>query len=531
MKTGYIKTIVLLVLLSIYNLCFWQQNLGINLLVFTLFTLVGIFVLNPFALLQRTVQVAAAGCVFMSVTATVFNSNASVVGAIVSFLVLVGFSMFGGSRFVPVAFWAGVANLTVAPWLQMRSITFAKLSPASKQKLGRWWRLVIFPILVVLVFYGIFYAANPQFAQLNDRFWNTFFDTLWRLIANFSWGHFFFLLLGLFILSGTLFHWPFGRLYDWEAQQAETTTYQPNEKNLLRLMGLNEYSDEAKAGLMMLVLVNLLLLVVNSIDIKTQWLEFEFREGMNLSQMVHEGTGLLIFSILLSIGILLYLFRGNINYLPQGRHLRTLAYLWIVQNGILCLSVGVRNYHYIQNFGLAYKRIGVVFFLALTLFGLVSLTFKIAQKRSAFYLIRLNAWAVYFTMLSIACCNWDLLIARHNLNFLETHGEAPVIPSGRAADDIYDHIDYTFLMRLSDKSLQAFLEHPSFFKVADSTSVRMLYKAQFDWRVRQFLERKQQEGTLSWNYAEQLTQQALQKGYTLSAPPNSDNPFTLHYDE
>ncbi|RZK95922.1 MAG: DUF4173 domain-containing protein, partial [Hymenobacter sp.] len=78
-------------------------------------------------------------------------------------------------------------------------------------------------------------------------------------------------------------------------------------------------------------------------------------------------------------------------------------------------SVGLRNYYYIEATELAYKRIGVYGFLLLTLFGLGTVLLKIWQRRSAFSLVRLNSWAAYALLLGLAAGNWEIWIARYNL--------------------------------------------------------------------------------------------------------------------
>ena len=123
-----------------------------------------------------------------------------------------------------------------------------------------------------------------------------------------------------------------------------------------------------------------------------------------------------------------------------------MAYGWISQNGLLAISVGIRNYHYIDYHGLAYKRIGVIFFLALTLFGLGSLFVKIANKKSGYFLWRTNAWAVYGVMVLLALFNWDGIITKHNLNH-----------------NTDKDIDIPFLLTLSDKVLPELHEHREVF--------------------------------------------------------------------
>jgi hypothetical protein len=232
---------------------------------------------------------------------------------------------------------------------------------------------------------------------------------------------------------------------------------------------------------------------------------------------VHKGTYLLIFSILLSMGILLYLFRGNQNFNEYNRWLRYGAYAWIFQNAVMSISVGIRVYHYIHNYGLAYKRIGVCLFLGLVVFGLITLTYKITRKRSGFFLWRINAWAVYTMLLLMSWVNWDLLITRHNSS--HKFQQEPIVSYNHASrastittPKYKDNIDVAFLLSLSDKSLQALINKPEF--INDSVYVgRITSKQYFENRIAWFRERKATESWLSWNLAEANTLRELDKYY------------------
>ena len=102
------------------------------------------------------------------------------------------------------------------------------------------------------------------------------------------------------------------------------------------------------------------MLTVNIIDIDWVWLNFEYEGEINLTQFVHEGTYLLILSILISMGIILYFFRKNLNFYPGKQKLQIITYIWIAQNAVLAVSVAARNKHYTHHSGHANTRIAVV---------------------------------------------------------------------------------------------------------------------------------------------------------------------------
>lgn len=261
----------------------------------------------------------------------------------------------------------------------------------------------------------------------------------------------------------------------------------PNVQVFPLSLGLKK---ELQGAVFLMALINLMLLIVNVIDINYVWLFFKYNPSINLKHFVHEGTYLLILSILLSIGIMLYYFRQNLNFHPNRNTLKTLAYIWITQNVILLISVVIKNYHYIHYFGLAYKRIGVLIFLILVLIGLYTLYVKIGKLKSAYYLFRINTWAVYIVVTLASLINWDFMIAQHNINH-----------------PLKDNMETSFLLTLSDKILpeidkrQEILNQSLELNTYISFGV-MSYQEVYEKRVNDFLNRKKTTSWLSWNWEE-----------------------------
>jgi hypothetical protein len=207
---------------------------------------------------------------------------------------------------------------------------------------------------------------------------------------------------------------------------------------------------------------------------------------------------MLILSILLSMVILLYYFRGNLNFYRHSKWLRIAAYLWIFQNGILLISVALRNYHYIHRYGLAYKRIGVILFLALSLFGLLAFFIKIKERKSAWYLYRVNGWGLFGLLILNSLINWDVLIANYNLN--------------RGSN-----VDTQFLLGLSGKTLHILHQHKNIFSNSTPEQEGQSWNYQslteldkLSLRIAQFKTRWEEKSWLSWNWAEYRAYQRLQ---------------------
>ncbi len=482
---------------ALYNVFFWQESLGLNLPLFSLLTMGLILVLNPAALLQKNVWMTALGTLLTGFLVVFYHSGTAKVVHIASFFLFAGFVHQPQVRSVLHALRQLLDNyLHLGTSLREEWSRIWQLQPGYIKVLN-YLKLVGIPLAVFTLFYLLFSLANPRFAQMSEDF----FGWIGAWFEDLSFGRFFFLLSGFVIGVGLIYNRNSATIRRWANQKNDTLFRQRKaHKGTFSFLGLrNEY----RTGLLLIAMVNLLLLLNNVIDMEWIWFNFELAPDMTLRQWVHEGTYLLITSILLAMGIMLYFFRGNQHfYRPKGL-LHRLSYVWIAQNVILVISVALRNYHYIAYHGLAYKRIGVFFFLALTLFGLWTIFLKIRDTRSSFFLFRTNGWAVYGMALLLCGFNWDLLITRYNLT-----------------TDYSGNLDTQFLLRMSDKTLPTLLqyypqtEQKIRQKMAGSAAEERErtvshYRNQLLDRVEQFQLTRTDRSWLSWNWPAVRTRQYL----------------------
>jgi len=263
--------------------------------------------------------------------------------------------------------------------------------------------------------------------------------------------------------------------------------------------GILALKHEYTIGLVSLVLLNLLLLFINAIDIHYLWFHFSYTPDVNLTTMIHEGTELLILSLVLAMIVLLFFFRGNINFYTRNKWLKAGAYLWLLQNAVLVVSVLIRDYYYIKLMGLAYKRIGVLFFLLLVLVGLVTVLVKIVCKKTTYYLLRVNAWAAIFLLAVASTVDWDMTIARYN-----------IAHSDKAPLDLY------FLTSLSDRTLPLLEQNLPLLRQREkelnqhgeylgrcAACVESIIKNRQDY----YMEQQSKLSWLSWNNADNRTMQ------------------------
>ena len=398
------------------DLLFWNTFPGLNIALFA----VGLSAL----LIARTARrdmtgraVAVLGALLMCAVMMVVHG--SVLAMLTTLLLLAVFSAFmlePALRSTLSATGQVIYNFASVPLAFFEGIGAAVPERGASRRGLRWLKISMLPVVVLFVYYWIYRFANPKFEEMTAGFMGRLADLLERFFTGIFTAHTVFILAIAFACGGLLFKLAPGFVADAEAKLADALVrVRRRRPHWMSPLSLNALERERRMGIVLLIMVNALLLVVNVIDIDWVWFGFTVEEGFSLKQFVHQGTWLLVISILLSMAILLYLFRRNLNFHPRTVWLKRLALLWVAQNVVLGISVCLRNAHYIGFHGLAYKRIGVIVFLVLVLIGLASLAWKIHAKRSTFFLVRVNGWAVLAMFTLLSCFNWDTIIVKYNL--------------------------------------------------------------------------------------------------------------------
>ncbi len=524
MKPSSVKLIVVLAGALLYNIIFWQEKFALNAVIFDGFILAGLCYLYPPKRRQSSIRWLMAAHGITILTVILHNTLLTKLAFSVTLMLVVAYVQFT-HRSVGYAAASGISNYLMA------IPSFIQLMRSSRSN-GMPWirnirniRILVMPLLIFCAFLILYTISNSMFqlwtqklANLLGRYFSTMID--WINIDRLS-----FLLSGLFITAGLLIKSNIERFSKEDTSHVDVLQRQKNNWaswkasfrfDLLKLFmgrfanGLLALKKENLTGIISLLFLNGLLLIVNIIDIRYVWFGFSFTPQQNLSAYVHEGAGMLIFSIVVAMLVLLFFFRGNLNFYKKNKLLKQLAYAWIFQNSILVISVLLRDYYYIQHYGLAYKRIGVLVFLLLVVFGLMSVWIKISRLRSVYYLLKVNAGFAVAVLVLASCIHWDETIARYNLARRNT------IP-----------LDLHFLVSLSDKALPLIEENIDLLKNNTSASrqddLLDYYRGNattyqiFEERKKAFLTQQKNVSWLSWNYADAVTYRALSKPMSLQA--------------
>ncbi len=482
----------------LFNIIFWKESLGLNIAIFHLFLLNGMFWFFRGKIKNsQPALFTLAGSTLAAILLLIHGTTLAKFSYIFSTLFFIAYLHQPKLRSFIFAGPSAITNFVLFPKQLFEEVNFLK-NEADQRQSNKFWRIVklsLLPLLFLFIFYWIFKFANPVFDKLSDDFFSAINDWIVKVFGEISFARVWLFILGFILLGWACFNAGFNQFAKSESgfndqiirRRFPRRTLHPYQQRKVRplKMGLK---NEHITGIILVVMLNILLLIVNIIDISWVWIGFEYTDEENLSQFVHEGTYLLILSILLSMGIMLFFYRRNQNFYPKSTLLKPLTYAWIGQNIVLTLSVAMRNYHYINYYGLAYKRLALIGFLAMVLFGLVTLFLKIKDKKSGYFLFRLNSWGIYFIIIAFTFFNWDKIIINYNLN---KESNVPV--------------DTYFLLKLSDKTLPVLHKNQHILDKADDQirDSRNYYpdtfREYYEKRVHEFMIEKADETIMSWN--------------------------------
>lgn len=509
------ENVLFIIGIILYNIFFWKEQMGLNTLFFSIFIIGSSFYLNPESRHSTIARLTALGTLFTSVMVVVFNSQLSKNVHLLSLVVMIGFIQQRELRFLWYGFLLTIISILSVPrkaFLKISSITLGNRKTLGR--VGQSVRLAIVPMFVVGIFFAFYLVSNQGFAEVTGQNLGSLFD--W--FSGFQWSispqRFFFFIGSIFVIGGFFWQTQSERLVNVQkthqddiVRKRKATTNNPliiknssprNSGKLLsdvndqynasfhkKSISIIALKNEYRSGLIMLFSLNVLTFLVNITDIQNIWLGYAQTNASSLWQDVHHGTYVLILTIFMAMGVLLYFFRKNLNFYKNNKWLKIMAVAWMAQNMFLALSVVLRNIKYVNHFGLTYKRIGVFIFIALVLYGLGTMIFKINHKKTAYYLFQHNAWTMYIALVLLTTVNWDVLITSYNLK------------SSTQPDKHY------MIKSLSDKNLSILYKNNHLF--VEESNARYNYESLLGQKKRNFSFRKNGQSWLSWNLADHNT--------------------------
>lgn len=424
---------ILIASVAAYSYLFYQQNLGINFLVFTISVIVLLFFRNVKVYQSKSWIVAAIGSLLSAFCIAYYGNGLSFIANIISLCVLSAFSIDPKTSILTSFFFSLYSIGASYIFMILDTIDRGqkkKITTESKP-ISVKLMLYIVPLFIALIFFFMYKASNPLFDNLTKKINLDFISAGWI----------FFTLGGFCLMYGFFYHKSIQVIANKDQLASNSLSIESTEGNSFFTNFLS-MDNEKLSGIILLLLLNTLLLTVNILDINFLWFDGALPKDLSYSAFVHQGTGALITSIIIAILIILYYFRGGLNFYKGNRSLKLLAGLWIMQNAFMIISTAYRNNLYINEYSLTYKRIGVYIWLLLVLIGLMTTFVKILKAKSNWYLFRTNGWLFYCVLLFSCFINWDVIVTNFNIN---------------RAEQKHKPLDASYLVSLSERNIPQLL--------------------------------------------------------------------------
>lgn len=397
------KKLLLFIGALLFSTLFYGKSIGLNLFLFSLVTMVVLFANNKEDFKSKKTLLYSS--IYLAIGLAVFfhDSLLSIIANFVAFFTLIGLlSEHKSSIYVN---WLNGFYTTIAGWFH-RNFSLNEITQAAEPKRDidyvHWAKLIFVPAVIVILFILLYQNGNPVFSDLIDKIDFSFINLQWLLLAG----------LGYYLLSNI--HKPI------EVEPATELDLQTGNT----LVKTNKFSipklkQENQLGTILISLLNILIIIFLITDITFILTNMDIRASLFSSQ-VHSGINALIASIVIAIIILLYVFRGDLNFYKDNITLKRLAFTWIILNVMLVLTIAIKNGQYIYYFGLTYKRIGVMVYLTLAVTGLITTLIKIDKIKNVWYLFRFNAKAAFVVLIVASTVNWDYHITNYNFNYAQS---------------------------------------------------------------------------------------------------------------
>lgn len=424
MKT---QTYIILILSAIFSLLFYNQGIGINIIIYTI-TISAVYAYYKPELLKSISWLSVTTSLIISAFFNVYHhTDMAMLAFVISYIIQGGLytlpklsgitATINGLFTILIGFLNTLINKVTASPNDDKEVS--RSNYYFKSRIGK----TLIVTAVTLCFFGVYYAVSAGFRQMLDNLDVSFI----------SWGFIGFMLLGAIIITGPLKGYFFNNnLVEFE--EAHPDGLVRKRHSMRNYNFFSKFKQEYSIGVLLLGILCGLLVLVNASDLYYLFIADAYPESVSRSAVVHEGVNALILSIVMAISVILYFFRGNINFYSNNKLLINLAYTWIWLNALLAITLVFKNSQYVVEYGLTYKRIGVYVYDLLAMIGLYTTYLKISKKTTIWKLLKLNSTAAYFTVVAMCFINWDVVITKYNLNYA-------------------NHKDMSYLMKLSPNNL------------------------------------------------------------------------------
>jgi hypothetical protein len=277
---------------------------------------------------------------------------------------------------------------------------------------GFRWVPVVAPIAVVVVFAGLFSAANPVVEDWTTALWSTLAgsgDSFTPLRA---------LLWAASALVAALLLEPVLREPAWNERLGPGHALEATDA----VPGAMAQATARNV----LVAANVLFLVFNALDATYLWAG-QLPPGIGYTEYAHRGATWLTISLAVSTVVLGLLFRGPMSFAAGARRVRILGYAWAAQNLVLGAATLRRLTLYVDHSGLT--KLLLLGFLGslLVCSGLCLIVIKLARRRTGLWLVRRQLDALAIALVVFAVTPTEAIAGWFNAGRIEGSQYRPLL--------------------------------------------------------------------------------------------------------
>lgn len=466
---------IILLAAASFSALFYKQYIALNLLVFVVILLLLLLYLNKQLFKNIAILSCSLFALSSAIACAIHGSTFSALMCCISLLVLAGTAANPSNSILANGFHTLYSYASVGIFMLID--LFHKPNNDDEKQTQYVWKkliLLISACIISLLFFILYRDSNIMFKWFSDQIcWN------WISI-----GFIGFVLLG-FVLSYVFFKQrTITKLQQYDLEKGDIII-DGNEDFFNRFISIPSELFIASA---LFIMLNVLTGFVNISDILYTWSSKALPEGVTYSEYIHNGISSLIVSIIIAILIIVYIFRGAINFSKNNKSIKVLATIWLLQNIFLLISTLLRNKMYVEQYSLTEKRIGVFIYLALCIPGLLLCIYKISTNKNTIFLFRKTTWAILGMLSIFSLPDWNTCISRFNIN--------------RSEKKSHFYIDPNYLDKMNYNNLAVLWNY--YQKLPDQDFRKALLKTSIDKKMMQVLDKEYSKDFRSHTYKQHV---------------------------
>jgi Domain of unknown function (DUF4173) len=399
-----VKLALVLGLTALADWLFYDQRIGISLVLFAGALVAGSLLANRHAFDRRR-TLTAATVLLLAVIPAIEDLNFFSVAFVVAGVV-VGTALLthpdlsrltNGLRAFRDLFLTG-------PFRLIGDLTRMTNIKALSTGLTHW----LVPLVFGAIFIWLFASANPLIAN-----WIRMLDVR-EASARINIARTLFWALVLSMV------WPFLHVR-WRLRKARSPAALPDTTDNSEPAADISILFGTEAILRSLILFNALFAVQTVLDLVYLWGNAKLPDGISYAGYAHRGAYPLIATALLAAAFVLAAMRPG-GAAEKSRTIRPLVYLWVGQNVLLVISSMLRLCRYVEIYLLTGWRIAALVWMLLVAIGLVLIVARIVREQSNGWLVRMNLIVLTTAFYGCALVNFNAIIADYNVSHSKQAG-------------------------------------------------------------------------------------------------------------